>query len=377
MQISKPKNNIYTMKPVIKIILDTRRSKKNSEKYPVKLRVTLVKEQKYYPIDMDMTKDEFFLVRNPDNITKNTPLAIKRQLNEWRLKCDAVTVKANKISDDLPDFSFRQFELKLFKNRHAGTDIYAHYKERIERLRKNGKINTASSYQCSLKSLTAFSPHLRFRDVNVDFLKDYERWFLATGKSISTVGIYLRPLRAIINDAITEGIISRDPYYPFGKRKYQIPAARNIKKALTLEEIGKIYHYKGLPGTWWEKARDFFIFSYLCNGMNMKDIALLMYKNIDDDNLVFTRAKTRDTNRASSTPISIPLQEEVRCIIERWKNRVADPDDYLFPILRIGLTPERESCIDKAIHKNDQSLHSRYCQKGRDRKTCKHLLRKA
>lgn len=46
------------MKPIIKIILDTRRSKKDSGKYPVKLRVTSVKEQKYYPTGIDMTKDE-------------------------------------------------------------------------------------------------------------------------------------------------------------------------------------------------------------------------------------------------------------------------------------------------------------------------------
>jgi preprotein translocase subunit SecB len=64
------------MKPIIKMYLDTRRSKKNSENYPLKLRVTLAKEQKYYPMNIDMTKDEFFIVRNPDNVSKNTPLSI-------------------------------------------------------------------------------------------------------------------------------------------------------------------------------------------------------------------------------------------------------------------------------------------------------------
>jgi integrase/recombinase XerD len=40
------------------------------------------------------------------------------------------------------------------------------------------------------------------------------------GKSLTTVGIYLRPLRAMFNEAIAANLITQE-YYPFGKRKYQ------------------------------------------------------------------------------------------------------------------------------------------------------------
>jgi integrase/recombinase XerD len=53
--------------------------------------------------------------------------------------------------------------------------------------------------------------------------------------------MYLRALRAIIKVAIKQGLMSFDDY-PFGKRKYIIPSGRNIKKALTIEEIAKIYN---------------------------------------------------------------------------------------------------------------------------------------
>jgi hypothetical protein len=33
------------------------------------------------------------------------------------------------------------------------------------------------------------------------------------------------------------GIIKREKCYPFGRRKYQIPTGRNIKKALTEERL--------------------------------------------------------------------------------------------------------------------------------------------
>ena len=53
--------------------------------------------------------------------------------------------------------------------------------------------------------------------------------------------MYLRPLRSIFNEAIEEGIIKREKCYPFGRRRYCIPASKNTKKALDLDDIKKIY----------------------------------------------------------------------------------------------------------------------------------------
>ena len=330
------------MKAITKILLDTRRKKINSEKYPVKLRVTFGKEQKYYPLNLDMTKGDFALVQNPGAIPKDTEPAYKKQQREWKLKCDTVLVNADQINGLLPDFNFRLFEKKMYKNKQSGTDVYSYYAETINRLRKNGRLGTASNYQCSMNSLKKFLAKLSFRDITLEFLKDYEAWLLTNGKSISTVGIYLRPLRAIINEAIDEGVISREINYAFGKRKYQIPAAKNIKKALTIDELKMIIDYEALPGTWFEKARDFFIFSYLCNGINIKDIALLKYKNIDGEYIHFTRAKTQHTNRTASTTISIFILDEISVIIERWKNKDTDIENYVFPILERDISAERE-----------------------------------
>jgi len=330
------------MNPLLKILLDTRRIKQKTSRYPVKLRVTFGKEQKLYPVNIDLTTEEFNLVENPCDVPKIAAVAFKRQLIEWRMKCDSIRVKADKIINSLPDFTFLQLEKRLYKNAQSSTDVYQYYAETINKKRSNAKIGTAGNYQSNMNSLKEFSPKLKFRDITVEFLNDYENWLLQHEKSISTVGIYLRPLRAIVNEAISEGVISRDTHYAFGKGKYQIPAARNIKKALTKEEIKLIMAYNALPGTWWEKARDFFILSYLCNGINIKDIALLKYKNLDGDYIYFTRAKTQHTNRTSSTQISVYIILEARIIIERWKNTDTNNENFLFPILEPNITPERE-----------------------------------
>lgn len=68
------------MQPLLKILLDTKRIKQKTGKYPVKLRVTFGKEQKQYPIDIDLSTEEFNLVENPGDIEKGVSPTNKRQV---------------------------------------------------------------------------------------------------------------------------------------------------------------------------------------------------------------------------------------------------------------------------------------------------------
>jgi len=129
---------------------------------------------------------------------------------------------------------------------------------------------------------------MKVKEVTTDFLKKYESYMTSNGKSVTTIGIYLRHLRSIFNKAIDAEIIDRK-YYPFGKNKYQIKAPRNIKKALTLDQIKGIVDYEVIEGSSQHLARDIWLFSYYCNGMNIKDILNLKFKNIQKDVIQFER----------------------------------------------------------------------------------------
>jgi len=133
--------------------------------------------------------------------------------------------------------------------------------------------------------------------------------------------------------------------YPFGKGKFEIPAGSNVKKALTVSEVGKIYNYPSLNGSSEERARDLWIFSYLCNGINVKDIARMKFKNIDRDSIVFVRAKTERKQRQNQKSIVVPLTPEIKRIIKRSGNKPTSKEQYVFPILREGLTPEKERAL--------------------------------
>src|SRR5439155_20985670 len=113
-------------------------------------------------------------------------------------------------------------------------------------------------------------------------------------------------------------IIKKEKCYPFGRRKYVIPASRNIKKALELSDIEKIFFYEcSSDKTGEQQARDYWLFSYFGNGMNPKDIANLKYKNINGDYIHFERAKTERSLRNDPKPITVFLTEDMKGIIER------------------------------------------------------------
>ena len=76
---------------------------------------------------------------------------------------------------------------------------------------------------------------MRFIDINVSYLTQYEHWLLEKNISMKTVNMNLLPLRTLFNEAIGEGIVKKE-LYPFGRRKYQIPNSKNVKKSLTLED---------------------------------------------------------------------------------------------------------------------------------------------
>jgi integrase len=165
------------------------------------------------------------------------------------------------------------------------------------------------------------------------------------GHSPTTVGIYLRSLRSVFNQQDIDRKL-----YPFGRGKYEIPTGRNIKKALTLEEISRIYNYKADPGSVEEMARDYWMFLYLCNGMNVKDFCSLKWENINGDILTYQREKTKRTVRESKK-ITVSLKPETWDIINRWGIRSVIPHSYIFPHYEIGMTATRKQEISQQLIK--------------------------
>ena len=191
-------------------------------------------------------------------------------------------------------------------------------------------------------SLLKYKKNLRLSEIDEDFLNDYETTLLSKKKSETTVGIYLRSLRTIFNLAIAKEVI-HPKKYPF--KKYTIPAPRNTKKALKKNDIKKVFAYETEDPAR-EKALDFWKFSFLCNGMNFKDIALLKNEDFKGDFIEFRRIKTRRTTKSGNMPIRIPMNDISKGILRKYRGKGLNPKDPLFPIINKSMD---EVQIDKVV----------------------------
>lgn len=308
-------------KPTTAIFIDKYHPKANGL-CSVSIRVTFNRKKKYYPTPISITLEDFEKIQSPKP---------RNGFKEISLKLQSYEKRAADIIEELQIFSWLSFEKKYLSNKAFSNSINEAFNIFSERLRQNEQIGTAVSYECAQRSLFNYESEATFADVTPEFLKKYEKWMLDNGKSVTTINIYLRSLRSIFNDAISDGLISKE-LYPFGKKKYELPTSNNIKKALSLKDIAAIYYYKAKEGSNAEMARDFWLFIYLCNGMNMKDLCLLKFANIKGDVLEYERAKTARTKRKVE-PIRVALVEDAMKIIEKWGNKNKTPENYIFPVL--------------------------------------------
>lgn len=310
----------------ISIRIDKRRRTTNND-FPIRLCVynSTTQKQKFYKTSYNLTEEQFASIwTNPKPRGEN---------KDVKIALEQLKYKADNIADSLNHFNFEDFE-KLFLSKQSNhkKDVVFYFNKRIEEYKINDRHGTSSSYNCSLNSLMEFhkKPSLDFHIITPTWLSNYENWMLEHEKSISTVGIYLRPLRAIFNLAINDKLIPID-IYPFGKNKYEIKVSKNTKKTLSKNNL-KILFENEPTNNLQIKAKAFWFFSYFCNGMNIKDILLLKQKNVKDDKFTFVRAKTARTRKEQQN-IEVILNDFTKGVISKYGNKNIAPNNLLFSIL--------------------------------------------
>ena len=320
----------------ISIFLDKRRELK-SHKYPVKLRVftPYPRKQKLYQTDFEFSEEDFKSIWE----TAKPKEKFKGERSEIQNLIDT----AEKAARELEPFTFEEFERLMFQKSGEPENVFYQYDVTIKQLKANKQIGTASTYELSqkafknfLKENTGIEPEiLRFREINPQWLNRFETYMTGKGKSQTTTGIYLRTLKTLFNSAISAGIVKLKQY-PFGRRKYEIPQAKAVKKALDKNQLKQLL--EAIPQTAEQaKAKDFFFFLYNTAGMNVKDMARLKYENLYEDRIFYIREKTKRTSKANQTPVIVYLNEYSREFVNKYGNPDKNPKNYIFDVYKIGM----------------------------------------
>ncbi|MBG0858441.1 MAG: site-specific integrase, partial [Bacteroidales bacterium] len=352
MKLIKVIDNFSLNKVTAAIFFDTRRVKENL-KFPVKYRVTFMRQRLYYPSGIDLSVKEWEKLPT----TKSKELIRQREL----IHAGFEKVKQQIIELFKSEQGFTLGQLNTRLSSGMKNSILSAYYNRIESLKKDNRIGTSECYLYSLKSLRRYMRRdLKFSEITKEWLKKYETYLFEEGKSYTSISMYMRALQAIMNEGKKQGIISQ-AQYPFGKDKYKIPEEAGRKMALTLSQIGVVLKYPLLSDTE-IKCRDLWFFSYLTNGINMSDLLHLRYSNISNGYIRFHRQKTVGKSRKKREIVAV-LLPETKQIIEKWGNMDKKPNNFIFPFLTDGLKPEDE----RRIVKNTTNLINKKMRKiGKD-----------
>jgi integrase len=320
-------------------VLDTRREKK-SGKFPVKFRITFQRKSVFYRANIDLTTDEWLSVTDPKHKNHNTLFA-KRMRKQIDAGIESIQENVRSINE-IQGFTFDKLDKRMGKV--SKSELLNTFDQLINDNIEKGKYNTSDWYKYSKKSIEKYSAGstLKFKNIDTKWLDDFEQHLLKEGKSITTISMYLRALQAVINKGISDCYIKQSDY-PFGKNKYRIPKEAPRKTALNLGQIKKILDYDPMtPNETF--LRDIWIFSYLCNGINIVDLLKLQYSNIKGREITFSRQKT--IRKIDKTKVRAIILPEMSQIIEKWGNE-KKADNYIFPILRHDLSPKQELLMTK------------------------------
>ena len=351
-----------------------RRADGNPER-ALKLRINYKRDRKYFPTKFRFTEEDW------NQINQVKPV---KRFQEGKDKTDKELSRAKAVIEAIEnegnEFTFKRFETLWYQIKPKGTQLHDLFKECYHSLRAE-QPKTASQYKLAYLSIYKFlnketppdqldhsdaTTYVRYMDVTVDFLNQYEKWMLAGAddkegekrpRSKTTIGMYGRCVRAIFNKAIERGIIKKD-IYPFGKGKYVIPTGKNVKKALTAEEVGKLASYSS-ESQQEERARDMFMMSFYCNGGNFKDLCKFRYRNITNGQIRFFRNKTLRTTKDNPKQVTIIITDELQAILDRWGNPDKSPDSFILPVLTNGLTLQREDALIEQFIKDTNKYLTR------------------
>ena len=184
---------------------------------------------------------------------------------------------------------------------------------------KHTSTKSICNYETMLNSLEKHlgCRKLPFSSITFDMLTKYEETLKDKVRARSS---YLGYIRHLYREAMRryntdfEQVIKHDPFL-----RYKVPRQTMKKgiRALTLEQLLKVYAFEGKAGSRPQLARDVFILSFCLMGMNSVD----MYADdakMRKDTICYHRQKTRD-RRSDGAYIEVKVHPYIKELMKKYR----------------------------------------------------------
>lgn len=283
-------------------------SRANSDgSHTIRLKITNVNTTRYILTKYKIGSEKQF--QNGKVVKHPQAAAINQKLNIMLGEYEALLSKmgnARATATEIKNF--------LEQPRFVGEDLCEYAKKYIAELNNNGQDSYARNMGYTLKYLTeCFGESVALSSINTSAIKMWEKWLVRMGYSPTTINIRMSHLKALLNAAVTEGIVE---YKIFPFRGYKMPA-KNVREIwISKDELKKLREavFTGVSARRHTVARDLFMLSFCFAGINLTD---LMDAQLDGDTINFVRKKTA-TKKQGEKSISLTIQPEARAIIDKY-----------------------------------------------------------
>ena len=252
-----------------------------------------VKEENFDELEEKIVNDEDVVSTVTDIAKVNCELRKIRNRIHTRIRRLEQTKGSFTVEDILSQCIHKNLKQQFYLLRYIDTQI-----ERKKTLKKDG---TAAAYKSTRSSLGKFlnNSNIRMSEIDLRFIRRYEDFLHNSGVTDNTVSYYLRNLRTLYNQAMTDGYLPQGEY-PFIKA--QTRPAKTVKRALVRKDLQTLANLELEDTPKLNFARDLYLFSFYAQGMAFVDIVLLKKSDICNGVLAYSRHKSKQLIRIAVTP---------------------------------------------------------------------------
>jgi len=292
--------------------------------YPIMIRFSQLKQKKYIATGLSAFIEEWDFSKNRFKLSPPQKRTLHMQNNilidRYMVKAQELVVKKTDLNKIYPiDFIVQELTKK-----NTPTSVFSYFDGYIKRLEKTGNIGNSKAYKNTLGVFKEFRNRkdLTFDELNYNVLRKFEESLQGAGRKINAISFHMRTLRSLYNKAIKEGF-AQPELYPF--KDFRIKREKTAKRAIIKGNITLLKELDLSNRPEFDKARDYFLFSFYTRGMSFVDMANLKVANIINDRLIYSRNKTNQKFTIKITP-------QISEIISKY-NDLKERDSYLFPII--------------------------------------------
>lgn len=292
------------------------------------LRVTIDRKSKYYSTPYCSSLNEWdenqgeFKLKFTNSISFNKSLRIMKD-EAWEI--------ISKLEREFKNYNLLLFDKFYSLQNFKYLSVVGLFEKQIELYKDNRQISYALSMEDSLNALKSFKKNIdeyNFENVDYQFLNEFESFLRKRGANDGGIASYMRNIRTIYNKAIKYKNVNEE-FYPFKEFKISKFKKKNIKKALTAEDLQKIIEFDINKLNMARNARYAYIFSYYARGMNFTDLAELKWTDLDNYHFNYFRNKTDVLLK-----IKLPNNKIVNEMLQFYKIYRPFDTPYIFPILK-------------------------------------------